>query len=355
MHITRTTYGQISPQPPVELFTLDNDRGTRISVTNYGAILTHLQTPDRHGNVADIVLGCATLKDYVNDQHHFGSTIGRFAGPVDGGQTVIDGQTHALPLNAGTFHIHGGQRGFDRYIWMAQEISAAHAVGVKFSRISPDGEEGYPGTLAVAITYILNQDNELHLHYDATTDKPTLVNLTNHSYFNLGGHASGPIEHHILHSSAIAFNHNDRRVIPTSVVSPVRGTPLDFNIPTAIGKRINDNDEQIWFSLGYDHMLLLPREHGMQWAARVVDPHSGRILDMHTTEPGFQLYTANMLPDGTQGKDGAVYGRRQGICLEAQRVPNWPEHPHQTAASLRPGEHYTQTTVFKFSTDSGNS
>jgi aldose 1-epimerase len=327
--------------------TLANRFGMEAEFTDYGAVLVALRVPNVRGKVADVVLGYDKASDY---KHHFGATVGRFAGPIAGGRCHIDGVPFQLGLNGGTYHIHGGAMGFNKRHWKAETQNGSEGPVIRFSRLSPDGEEGYPGNLRVSVLYTLTDRNELRIDYTASTDKPTLCNLTNHSYFNLGGHDSGPILDHRVQFEADTYNLNDADIIATGPVASVAGTPLDFTQPESIGARIDSDHEQMRFGQGYDHNFLLPRAEnaGLRKAATVKDPQSGRLMEMWTTEPGFQFYTGNAMPDGEAGKGGVRYGRRHAFCLEAQRAPNWPDRPGVEAALLQPGETYRQTTVYRF-------
>lgn len=340
-------FGVLPDGTRAALYKLVNRNGWEAELCDYGAVLAALRVPDSRGTPGDVVLGYDRAADY---KHHFGATVGRFAGPIAAGRCVIDGAPLQLGLNGGTYHIHGGARGFNKHLWTAEPAETREGPSVRFSRLSPDGEEGYPGNLRVSVTYTLTHDGELKLDYEATTDKATLCNLTNHSYFNLGGHDAGPILDHEVQFEAGTYNLNDADIIATGPVASVKGTPLDFTQSRIVGDGIDADHEQVRCSQGYDHNFLLPRatSNSLRKAARVRDPKSGRALEMWTTEPGFQFYTGNAMPDGETGKNGAVYGKRHGLCLEAQRAPNWPELPGVTAAILRPGEQYRQTTLYRF-------
>ncbi|MFO7535454.1 MAG: aldose epimerase family protein [Kiritimatiellia bacterium] len=325
---------------------LVNRNGWEAELCDYGAVLVALRVPDSRGNLADVVLGYDRAADY---KHHVGATVGRFAGPIAAGRCVIDGTPLPLALNGGTYHIHGGAVGFAKRLWRAEPAETPEGPSVRFSRLSPDGEEGYPGNLPVSVTYTLTHAGELKLDYEASTDKTTLCNLTNHSYFNLGGHDSGPIVDHEVQFEADTYNLNDADIIAPGPVASVTGTPFDFTRPRPVKDGIGGDHEQIRFGQGYDHNFLLPRAPAaLRKAARVRDPKSGRTLEMWTTEPGFQFYTGNGLPGGEAGKNGAIYGTRHGLCLEAQRAPNWPERPAVAGALLLPGEAYRQTTLYRF-------
>jgi aldose 1-epimerase len=331
------------------VYTITNRNGLEAGLTTYGAALVSLLAPDAKGRLADVVLGYDQSSDY---KHHMGAIAGRFAGPVAGGRCILDGQPIQLPLNGGTYHMHGGKVGFNKRLWVAEPVESADGPALRFSRLSPDGEEGYPGTLPVSVTYTLTHANELRLDYEARTDRTTLCNLTNHAYFNLGGQDSGSILDHQVQFEAGHVNLNDADIIAFGPVAPVEGTPFDFTRPRAIGDRIGADDDQLRLCGGYDHNFLLPRlpEPRLRKAASVLDPKSGRWMEMWTTEPGFQFYTGNSIPDGEAGKRGAVYGRHHGLCLEAQRAPSWPDKPGPAGAVLHPGDVYRQTTSYRFMT-----
>jgi aldose 1-epimerase len=329
------------------VYTLSNGLGLEADICNFGALLTALRVPDAHGRQADVVLGYDRAAEY---KHSFGATIGRFAGPIAKGACTIDGASIQLGLNGGSYHIHGGSRGFNKRLWEAEPFEDGDGPGVRLSRISPDGEEGYPGALKVSLTYRVTRRQELRLDYEAVTDRTTLCNLTNHSYFNLGGHDSGPVVEHRLKLECDSYNINDADIIATNEVAPVRGTPFDFSAFKAVGADIDSDCEQLRLCQGYDHNYLLPGTEGagLRKAATVMDPKSGRKMEMWTTEPGFQFYAGNSIPEGEHGKQGALYGKRHGLCLEAQRAPNWPHRPGVTGALLKPGDVYRQTTLYRF-------
>ncbi len=348
MRPSPSPFGALSDGSPLSAYTLVNANGLRATVSDYGATLLSLVVPDARGKRADVVLGYDTPGAY---RHSVGATIGRFAGPIAAGRCVLDGAPLQFACNGGRYHIHGGKNGFGKRMWRADLLDRPIGPSVRFSRVSLDGEEGYPGNLNVSVTYTLTAHNELQLDYEAQTDRTTLCNLTNHSYFNLGGHDSGTVLNHLAQFEADTFNLNDADIIATGPVAPVRGTPFDFTAARAVGERIESDDEQIRFGQGYDHNFLLPRDGSgkLRRAAVITDPGSGRRMEMWTTEPGFQFYSGNSLPEGERGKNGAIYGKWQGLCLEAQRAPNWPEQPGVAAAVLRPGELYRQTTLYRFS------
>jgi aldose 1-epimerase len=345
--LERMDFGKTAEGTPVELYVLTNGKMTA-KVMSYGAILTELSVPDRTGKIGDVVLGFDNLAAYLAGHPHFGATTGRVANRIAKGAFTLDGKEYKLAINNGPNSLHGGLKAFDKKVWKAEDASGPAGPAVKFTYISPDGEEGYPGNLTVTVTYTVTADQELKIDYSAVTDKATPVNLTNHSYFNLGGPESGDILGHELTLLAEEFTPVDETLIPTGKLAPVKGTPLDFTNPTPIGARF---DQLKGDPLGYDHNYVL-RGDGKTPAlgARVFDPGSGRVLEMFTTEPGVQLYTANFLDGKIKGKGGVVYKQHHAFCLEAQHFPDSINQHSFPSTVLRPGEKYTQTTIYKFST-----
>ena len=355
--ISQIGKGASSPQPapfgtmpdgkPVQQFTLTNARGLELKAISYGGIITSLRVPDRNGRLDDIVLGFENLDGYLKDHPFFGAIVGRYGNRIGKGQFVLEGKTYKLATNNGPNHLHGGTKGFDKVLWTAEPIAGSNAIA--FSRTSPDGEEGYPGNLRVRVTYTLTDANELIVEYRASTDKPTPVNLTQHSYFNLAGQASGDILGHQLMLNADRYTPVDDTLIPTGELAPVTDTPLDFRKPTAIGARINNDHPQLKAGKGYDHNWVLNRKGpGLQLAARVIEPKTGRTLEIATTEPGVQFYAGNFLDGTLKGKAGAVYAHRTGFCLETQHYPDSPNKPNFPSTTLRPGAEYQTRTVFTF-------
>ena len=345
--LTRARFGSTPDGTGVDVFTLRNRRGVEIRAISYGAILTSISVPDREGRFADVVLGFDTLDGYLRPHPYFGAVVGRYGNRIGKAQFTLDGHTYRLAANNGPNHLHGGVRGFDKFVWNAEPLTGA--AGVTFSRTSPDGEEGYPGNLTVRVTYTLTDENELTIEYGASTDKPTPVNLTNHSYFNLAGHDSGNILAHEVTLHADRFTAVDGTLIPTGELRSVEGTPFDFRRPTAIGARIRQRHEQLEFGRGYDHNGVLNRRgEGLQPAASAYDPRSGRQLDVATTEPGVQFYTGNFLDGSVTGKRGTVYEHRSGFCFETQHFPDSPNKPDFPSTILRPGAEYRSRTVFRF-------
>ena len=342
--VTRSSFGTVSGQN-VEMFTLRNAHGVEVKATSYGAIITSIVTPDRNGRPGDIVLGFDTIEGYLKDSPYFGAVVGRYGNRIAKGRFTLDGHTYALATNNGPNHLHGGLKGFDKVVWKAELLQGR--TGVAFSRLSPDGEEGYPGNLDVRIAYELTDRNELVIDYHATSDKATPVNLTQHSYFNLAG--DGDILGHQLMIAADRYTPVDNTLIPTGDLAPIEGTPFDFRTATAIGARIDQANEQLKNGGGYDHNWVLTRKNASrQLAARVVEPKTGRTLEVSTTEPGVQFYSGNFLDGKVVGKGGRAYQRRSGLCLETQHFPDSPNQPKFPSTILRPGGAYESQTVFTF-------
>lgn len=349
MNMTQQPYGAVRQGTYADLFTLANDRGVTLSFTNYGGIITTLVTPDRQGEPGDIVLGFDELGQYVEQSPFFGCLVGRFANRIAQGKFALNGKTYELARNNGVNHLHGGTQGFDKVLWAAEPYADPGEVGVKLRYTSADGEEGYPGKLSVTVTYALEDDNRFRIDYVATTDQPTILNLTNHTYFNLAG--EGDILDHMLTLDADAYTPTDAGSIPTGEIAPVAGTPLDFRTPTPIGARIEQDDTQLRYGQGYDHNYVVNGTPGeLRRAARVVEPTSGRTLEVHTTQPGVQFYSGNLLPE-LSGKGGQHYQRRDGFCLETQHFPDAPNQPQFASVVLNPGETYHETTVWVFGTE----
>jgi aldose 1-epimerase len=342
-------FGKTRAGEPVELYTLTNSKGMQADIMTYGGILVSLKTPDRGGKVADMVLGFDSLDGYVTDPPppYFGALIGRYGNRIGGGRFSLNGTEYKLAQNNGPNHLHGGLRGFDKVVWKARTPDAQ---SLELTYLSKDGEEGYPGNLTVTVTYTLTENNELKLDYRATTDKDTVLNLTNHSYFNLAGQGEGDVLGHQIMINADRFTPVDSGLIPTGELRSVEGTPFDFRQARVIGERIDAADEQIKFGKGYDQNFVLNRAgSGLEVAARVTEPKSGRVMEVLTTEPGVQFYTGNNLDGSIHGKGGKVYGRRYGLCLETQHFPDSPNKPNFPSVVLKPGAQYLTTTVYKFS------
>jgi aldose 1-epimerase len=355
-NITQEPFGETEEGEAVDLYTLTNANGMEVKITNYGGIITSIVVPDRDGEMADVTLGFNTLDDYLAGHPYFGCITGRYANRIARGVVIIDGQMYRLPLNNGENSLHGGEKGFDKFVWDAEEVQSEYGTGLKLSRTSPDGEEGYPGNLMVEVTYSLTENNEIRIDYHATTDAPTVINLTNHAYFNLAGEGSGTIEGHELQINASNYTPVDETLIPTGEIAPVAGTPFDFTSPHPIGERIREGHDQIVIGRGYDHNFVLdrssPDDDSMIVAARVVEPESGRVLEISTTEPGIQFYSGNFLDATLVGASGQTYRQGDGFALETQHYPDSPNHPDFPSTELRPGEEYATTTIYAFSVES---
>ena len=355
--VTQTPFGVTADGDPVQVFTLTNAHGARLRAMTYGGIILSLEVPDRDGVLGDIVLGYDDLDGYLAETPYFGALIGRYGNRIGGARFTLDGVGHQLEDNDGPNSLHGGFRGFDKYVWDAEPLETSDGAAVVFTRTSPDGEGGYPGNLAVQVTYTLTDDNELVVDYLATTDKATPVNLTQHSYFNLAGDGSGDVLGHRLTLNASRYTPVDGTLIPTGELAPVEGTPFDFRAPHAIGERIGADDGQIRFGGGYDHNFVLDRDgaapDALVLAARVEEPASGRVMEIRTTEPGIQFYSGNFLDGSLVGKAGHVYEHRNGFCLETQHFPDSPNQPAFPSTILRPGSEYRSRTVFSFGVTDG--
>lgn len=347
--IERTEFGTLPDGRKVDLFTLRNRAGMEAKITNYGGYIVALTASDRTGRFEPVTLAVPTFADYLKGTPAFGPIIGRFANRIGGARFTLDGQTYTLAANNGSNHIHGGRVGFDKKLWTATPVDGPEPA-LKLRYVSPDGEEGYPGTLTVEVTYTLAKDNALRIDYRATTDKPTVVNLTNHAYFNLSGMKRDVLAHELT-LLADHYLPADKTQIPTGERRPVAGTPFDFRTPTAIGKRIDDTtDVQLRYGRGYDHCWVFSdTSNRLKRGAVVYEPTSGRVLELLTTEPGVQLYTANHLNGRLRGPEGVPYTRRFGLCLETQHFPDSPNRPDFPTTTLRPGDVYRSTTVFRFS------
>lgn len=343
--IQRIDWGKTKDGTPVELYTLTNKNGLIAKIATYGATLTELHVPDKNGKMGDVVLGFDNLAQYEKESPFFGATTGRVANRIAKGQFTLNGVSYTLATNNGPNHLHGGIKGIDKAVWNAEAMETSNGPSVKFTHTSPDKEEGYPGKLDITVTYTLTNDNQLKIDYKAKTDKATPVNLTNHAYWNLGTPAAGDILDHLMMINADRFTPVDTTLIPTGELLPVKGTPMDFTTPTAIGARINEKPLP---GGGYDHNYVINGKGGeLALAARVTDPKSKRTMEIWTTEPGVQFYTGNFL-DNLTGKGGVVYKKHWGFCLETQHYPDTPNHPNFPSITLEPGQTYSQLTVHKF-------
>ena len=346
--VTREFFGTTPDGAAAELFTIVNAAGVTLKATNYGGIIVSLLVHDRAGRLDDVVLGYETLDGYFTDSPYFGAIIGRYANRVRDGRFTLDGRTYGLARNDGPNHLHGGVRGFDKVLWRAAPFRASEGAGVRFTYASADGEEGYPGMLQAGVTYTLTDGNELIFDYRATADKPTPVNLTQHSYFNLAGGGRDILDHRLT-IDADRFTPVDPTMIPTGELRSVAGTPFNFRRVRAIGAHIDEADEQIRLGRGYDHNFVLNNSgSGPVGAAAVCDPESGRAMEISTTEPGLQFYSGNLLDGTITGKGGQVYNRHQGFCLETQHFPDSPNQPAFPSTILRPGEEYRSRSVYRF-------
>jgi aldose 1-epimerase len=348
MTVPRAPFGVLPDGGTVEVYTLANANGVQVRAMTYGAAIISVRVPDRAGRVDDVVLGFDNLDDYLTKARFFGTVVGRYGNRIGKGRFSLDGSTIQLATNNGPNHLHGGVKGFDQVVWKAEPIERDGNVGVTFTYRSPDGEEGYPGALDASVAYTLTPRNELIIEYTARTDRATPINLTNHSYFNLAGRGHGDVLQHQLRLYADRYTPTDATQIPTGEIAPVAGTPFDFRTPAAIGARIDTGNEQIRRGGGYDHNFVIDgfdRANGptLRQAARVVDPGSGRTLDVATTEPGVQFYSGNNLDQTRNG-----FGRRTAFCLETQHFPDSPNHPNFPSTILRPGDTYRSKTVYTF-------
>jgi aldose 1-epimerase len=352
LKMQKQAFGKIQDGQSVDLYTLTNKYGMTVAISNFGGTLVSLKVPDRDGKLGDVVLGYDNPADYENGKAHFGGTIGRYANRIAHGKFTLDGVVYTLPLNNGENTLHGGIRGFDKHVWTAKDVSSSAGEALELNYVSKDGEEGFPGTLTVKVVYtLLAEENAVRIDYTATTDKDTVLNLTNHSYFNLAGQGNGDILQQQLTLYASQFTPVDATLIPTGKLQDVHNTPFDFLQPIAIGARINMDDQQLRLGRGYDHNWVLDKKSpsSLSPAARAYDAQSGRVLEVSTTEPGVQFYTGNFLDGTDHGKDGKVYGYRSAFCLETQRFPDSPNHKDFPSTVLKPGQTFRSTSIYNFS------
>ncbi len=346
--VTKQPFGKTRDGTPVDLYVLRNSKGMEAGICNYGGIVVWLKVPDKHGKLGDVVLGYDHLDGYLTNNPYFGCLVGRYGNRIANGQFTLDGVKYQLAKNDGPNHLHGGLKGFDKVVWSAKSYLTPDGPALELEYLSPDGEEGYPGNLSVKAIYTVTEDNALRVDFTATTDKPTICNLTHHSYFNLAG--KGDILGHVVMMPAERFTPVDSTLIPTGELRPVAGTPFDFRKPTAIGARINQDDEQLKFGKGYDHNWVYDKPPGkLTLLARVTEPTSGRVMEVWSTEPGLQFYSGNFLDGTITGKGGWVYQFRHGFCMEPQHYPDSPNKPHFPSTVLRPGQVYRNTIIYKFS------
>ena len=346
-NVTKRSFGKTSGGEPVDLYTFANARGAEVAIMNYGGVVVSLKVPDRAGAAADVVFGFDTFEPYLTPPPYFGALIGRYGNRIAKGRFKLDGVEYKLAVNNGENALHGGIRGFDKVLWNARQ----NGNSLELSYLSKDGEEGYPGNLNAAVTYTWTDANELRIDYAATTDKDTVLNLTNHSYFNLAGQGEGDILGHVVTIDADRFTPVDAGLIPTGELKPVEGTPFDFRKPTAIGARLDQPDPQLKFGKGYDHNFVLNRPSSTPaLAARVVEPKTGRTMEVLTTQPGLQFYTGNFLDGAIKGKGGKTYVHRGAFCMETQHFPDSPNHPEFPSTVLKPGQKYQTTTIYRFGT-----
>jgi aldose 1-epimerase len=354
-----TPFGKLPDGRGAHLFTLAAASGVRVDVTDYGGIVVRVLVPDRTGRLADVALGFPSVERYVPNPAYLGAIVGRVANRIARGRFTLDGRTYVLATNDAPggvpCHLHGGVRGFDQAVWAAEQTTRGGRPALRLRHTSPDGDEGYPGTLEVEVVYALTADGALRVDYAATTDRATPVALTNHTYWNLRGEGDADVLAHVLTLQASRYTPVDVGLIPTGALAAVAGTPFDFTTPHAIGARVDADDPQLRFAGGYDHNFVLDGpwdgSDGFALAARVHEPASGRVLEVRTTEPGVQLYSGNFLDGSLVGKSGRGYGRRSALCLETQHFPDSPNHPGFPSIVLRPGRPLRSTTVFRFSTD----
>ena len=348
--VKHAPFGKTADGTPVEIYTLRNISGMEARIMTYGGAGVSLKVPDKNGKLGDVVLGYDSLGGYLTNSPFFGALIGRYGNRIANGKFTLDGQAYTLATNNPPNHLHGGVKGFDKVVWKAKPVGTFYGDGLELEYVSKDGEEGYPGNLTVKAIYVVTEKNELIVQFTATTDKDTVCNLTHHSYFNLAG--KGDILNHVVQIYADKMTPVNSSLIPTGELKPVNGTPFDFRKPTAIGARINDDDEQLKFANGYDHNWVFQKRLGeFQRAADVYEPTTGRKMEVWTSAPGMQFYSGNFLDGTIKGKGGQVYKFRDGFCMEPQAFPDSPNHPDFPSTELKPGEIYRNTIIYWFSTE----
>jgi aldose 1-epimerase len=351
--LDRALYGTTQSGQPVEIFTLTNEHGLHMRFLSYGGVITEIVVPDRMGQLSNVVLGLRNLRDYETLSAHYGAITGRYANRIGNAQFTLNGQTYHLIANNGANSLHGGPNALDKQVWTVSPASVPNGVAATLTYVSKDGEQNFPGTLTTHVTYTLTNDNELRIDYQATTDKDTVVNFTNHSYFNLAGNGSGSVEHQMLLINAERYTPTGPDQIPTGEVAAVEGTPFDFRQMMPIGARLHSANQQMVYAHGYDHNFVLNRKagEGITFAARAYDPRSGRVLDCFTTEPGLQIYTSNYLNGSVVGSSGTTYRQTEGFTLETQHFPDSPNKPSFPSTELKPGQEFRSSTMFRFATD----
>ena len=351
-HVKSSMFGKLSDGKEAHLYTLTNKNGMEVAISDYGATIVSIKVPDRNGKIADVVLGYDSPEGYATGTAYFGATIGRYGNRIAHGQFSLDGHTYTLAKNNGENSLHGGAAPFNKVLWAAKEISSPDGAAVECSYVSKDGDGGYPGNLSVHVTFTLTDKNEFKIEYAATTDKDTVLNLTNHSYFNLAGEGSGDVLKQQMQLHASRFTPVDESLIPVGELQSVERTPFDFRNSTMIGSRIDNDNVQLKYGRGYDHNWVIDGgdQNKLTPAAQAYDPASGRVLEVSTTEPGIQFYTGNFLDGTIHGKGGKVYGHRGAFCLETQHFPDSPNHPEFPSTELKPGMKFDSTTIYRFST-----
>lgn len=348
--IEKEAFGKLPDGREAYLYALKNEKGMIVKITNFGATIQSIIVPGKDGKFADVTLGYNNVEGYIKGTQFYGATIGRYANRIARGTFSLDGKTYHLPINNGVNSLHGGPKGFYKRLWEAEQMETEEGPAIKLRYVSKSGEEGYPGTLTATVTFTLEKDNALRIHYTATTDKPTVVNMTNHSYFNLSGDPDKKITDEELRINADYYTPVDSTQIPTGNVAPVAGTPMDFRKLTIIGSRINDDNEQLKIGHGYDLNWVLNEYHGeVRRVAELYDPYSDRLLDVYTDQPGLQFYSGNFLNGSQVGKGGVAYKFRTALALETQHFPDSPNEPKFPSTTLLPGQTYHTTTVYKFS------